>query len=46
MLQEKHCVMDRQFFFIKEEEIDSFGNSLENNPVKTYSGTRKLHQIL
>ena len=32
MLQEKHCVMDHQLFFIKEEEMDSFRNSLENNP--------------
>ena len=45
MLQEKHCVMDRQFFFIKEEEMDSRRNSLENNPFKTYREARKLHQI-
>ena len=45
MLQEKHCVMDHQFFFIKKEEMDSFRNNLENNPFKTYRGTRKLHQI-
>ena len=44
MLEEKHCVMDQQFFFIKEEEMDSFRNSLENNPFKTYIGTHKLHQ--
>ena len=45
MLQEKHCVMDHQFFFIKKEEMDSFRNNLENNPFKTYRGTRKLRQI-
>ena len=45
MLQEKHCVMDCQFFFIKEEEMDSFRNILENDPFKTYGGTHKLHQI-
>ena len=36
--------MDCQFFLIKEE-MDSFRNDLENNPFKTYRGTRKLHQI-
>ena len=45
MLQEKHCFMYRQFFFTKEEGMDSFRSSLENNPFKTYRGTRKLHQI-
>ena len=45
MLQEKQCIMDHQFFFIKEEEMDSFRNSLENNPFKTYRETYKLHQI-
>ena len=44
MLQEKHCVMDCWFFFIKEE-IYSFRNFLKNNPLKTYRGTCKLHQI-
>ena len=44
MLQEKR-VMDLQFFFIKEEETDSFRNSLENNSFKTYRGTCKFHQI-
>ena len=45
MLQEKHCFMYRQFFFTKEEGMDSFRNSLENNPFKTDRGTHKLHQI-
>ena len=36
--------MDCQFFLTKEE-MDSFRNDLENNPFKTYRGTRKLHQI-
>ena len=44
LLQEKHCVMEHQFFFIKEE-LDSFRNSLENNQFKTYRGTCTLHQI-
>ena len=44
LLQEKHCVMDHQFFFIKEE-LNSFRNSLENNQFKTYRGTCTLHQI-
>ena len=44
MLQEKHCIMYHQLFFTKQEGMDSFRNSLENNPFKTYRGTRKLHQ--
>ena len=46
MFQEKHCVMDHQFCFIKEGESDSFWNGLENNLFKTFRGNCKLHHII
>ena len=45
MLKEKHCVMNREFFYIERDEIELFRDGLGKLPFKTYAGTQKLHQV-